>query len=828
VLVVALLVAIGGIGWAVGDRAAHRAEAERVASDRRARVHARVQELMAAADAQMALQSWSEALATVRRADAVATSGEADPATAQKARELLQDLEFVERLDSIRSEQATWLGSGSSSTAAVREYEEAFRDHGIDIEGSSVGSTIARLGTTPALAIPLAAGLDDLARQQLEATRRSAASERFVLVANAIDPDPLRTKIRSACNILDTDELQRLAQSIDVQRQHPATVVNLARALFPVQPATAIRALRDAQRAHPGDFWIAFELGHALLSEKDFDGALLYYTASVAIRPDSAAAHSNLGYVLINQPQHDVEAAYASFRRALELEPSLAMGHVNMCRALLDRHQPDEALASIRKALALDPSGVMAWVGLGTVLLQTQQLEEAGSAFQRAIELDAKSVAAHSGASDVLRARGQLPEAISSARQAIAADPQAVGGYISLGNALAVSGESAAAAEAFRKAIELEPKNAVARGNLANILSSSREPAKRAEAIAQARKSVELDPSYAIGYHSLGNALLQDDQDDAALVAWRRAVELAPTFDSAHFMIGQILLKQRKTDEAMDAFQRVVTLRPKHAEAWYGIACVHIARNEQNEAEVALRKVVENRPENANAYHTLAVVLRAQSKHDEALAAHRRAAEIEPGVATRHLAVASNLYELRRFDEAAAACRKAIELDPRYRSAYAMLGLILRLQDKFAEAIDPLEQAVQLDPREPSITGVLAMLLATCPDANLRNGPRAVELARKAVELEPGDASNSRALGVALYRTGEWKEALAALAVASNLDPDNNGFDSLFAAMAHHRLGDSIAARAAYDQGCEWIERTGSEDQDTQRARAEAASLLGI
>jgi tetratricopeptide (TPR) repeat protein len=139
-----------------------------------------------------------------------------------------------------------------------------------------------------------------------------------------------------------------------------------------------------------------------------------------------------------------------------------------------------------------------------------------------------------------------------------------------------------------------------------------------------------------------------------------------------------------------------------------------------------------------------------------------------------------------------------------------------------------LEQAVRLDPGDASITGVLAMLLVTCPDPKLHNGPRALELARKAIELEPGNASHSRTLGVALYRTGNSEEALAALKIASERDPDHTGFDCFFVAMARQRLGDAVAAQAAYDQGCEKFERTHFEDQDTQRAREEAASLLGI
>ena len=120
------------------------------------------------------------------------------------------------------------------------------------------------------------------------------------------------------------------------------------------------------------------------------------------------------------------------------------------------------------------------------------------------------------------------------------------------------------------------------------------------------------------------------------------------------------------------------------------------------------------------------------------------------------------------------------------------------------------------------------MLLVTCPDPKLNDPPRALELARKAIELEPGVASHARTLGVALYRTGNWQAALDALETVSERDPDSDGFDSFFAAMAHARLGDAPAARAAYDLACEQFDRRGAADHDTQRVRAEAAGLLGI
>jgi len=825
-LVAALLVAIGGVGWALRDRGAREAEAARVAAERGARVLATVEELLAEAQRQMAAQAWPAALATARRADAAATSGEAEAATAQRVRVLLADLEFVERLDRIRAEQSLWVVGGFDSAGSVERYTRAFREHGVDLAQDPLAAIVARLQTTPALALPLAAGLDDLARRTLEATRVSADCQRIVRVANALDPEPVRCGIRSAGAVLDTATLLGLAATIDVRAQPPATIVNLAWALGPAQPEAALRLLRAAQHAHPGDFWLAFELGGDLLGQDEHRAALPYLVAAVALRPDSAAAHTNLGNVLRNCGEP--EAALASARRAIELDPTLSVPHTNACRALIDLNQPDAALESARAAVALDPGSGLAWLGVGSALLTLQQLEPAGDAFRRAIELEPQNVHAHGGLSNVLRGQQRLPEALAVARHAVALGPADAEGYVSLGNALGELGDNAASAEAFRKAIELQPGNAVAHGNLGTALLSTREPARVAEALALCRQAVALDPRYAIGHLVLGNALSHDGQDEAALACYGRAAALDPRLHLARFNAGQLLWKHGRGDEALVEYQATVALRPDFVDAWLGIARVHSARKEPQQAEAALRRILEHDHANASAQHSLAVALSQQGRHDEALAAKRRAAELEPAVALRQLAVATSLFEMRRYDEVTVACRKALEVDPRCRDAHALLGVALRLQDKLDEAIEPLGEALRLGPPDAQLADVLAMLLATCPDERRRDAPRALELARQALELEPGVSSHQRTLGVALLRAGRDQAALAALQLASEQDPRYSDFDAFFAAMAQHRLGDAAAARAAFERGAEQLDRTGSGDPDTLRARAEAARLLGI
>jgi Flp pilus assembly protein TadD len=125
----------------------------------------------------------------------------------------------------------------------------------------------------------------------------------------------------------------------------------------------------------------------------------------------------------------------------------------------------------------------------------------------------------------------------------------------------------------------------------------------------------------------------------------------------------------------------------------------------------------------------------------------------------------------------------------------------------------------------------LAYLLVLCPDAKLRDPARAVELARKAVELEPEDAEAWQALGWTLYRNGAWKESVESLSKSNALQKDPKGGDSgqwFGLAVAHWQLGNKEEARKWFDQAVEWMEKNDPKNELLGRFRAEAEEVLKI
>jgi uncharacterized protein HemY len=84
---------------------------------------------------------------------------------------------------------------------------------------------------------------------------------------------------------------------------------------------------------------------------------------------------------------------------------------------------------------------------------------------------------------------------------------------------------------------------------------------------------------------------------------------------------------------------------------------------------------------------------------------------------------------------------------------------------------------------------------------------RGLELAKKAVEIEPDEPMYRNTLGVALYRNGRWTEAVAALEQSlAQGEGKHDAFDLFFLAMCHAKVGDTAKAKHCFDQAVKWME----------------------
>jgi len=212
---------------------------------------------------------------------------------------------------------------------------------------------------------------------------------------------------------------------------------------------------------------------------------------------------------------------------------------------------------------------------------------------------------------------------------------------------------------------------------------------------------------------------------------------------------------------------------------------------------------------------------------DEAIRFYTAALAIHPRNAPTAYFLGEALRWRGRMDEAIADYRKAIELDRDFAQPYVALLDVLQAKGKRDEAIVEIRRATESRPNNTPLFRRLARVLAISPDSNCRDPRLAVELGRRAVESTPKQAACWNALGVAQYRAGDWRGAIAAMENSIALGGQNS-HDGFFLAMSHWQLDEREQARRWYDQAVQWMEKNKPNDGDLRRFRAEAAEVLGI
>jgi len=149
----------------------------------------------------------------------------------------------------------------------------------------------------------------------------------------------------------------------------------------------------------------------------------------------------------------------------------------------------------------------------------------------------------------------------------------------------------------------------------------------------------------------------------------------------------------------------------------------------------------------AGAIVTLMIIARTQTSywHDSgALWTHALACSEENALA--HVQLGCVLAQKGQRDEAIAHFRRALEINPDFVQAHYNLGLALQETGQLEQAIAHYQRALEIKPDYVEVQANLAYLLAASPDPRLRDGARAVELARRADRQTGG--SNPLVLGV--------------------------------------------------------------------------------
>lgn len=181
-----------------------------------------------------------------------------------------------------------------------------------------------------------------------------------------------------------------------------------------------------------------------------------------------------------------------------------------------------------------------------------------------------------------------------------------------------------------------------------------------------------------------------------------------------------------------------VPLSNRHRQLLGGVALVAvlglltartIARNvDYCHPERLWTKNIAATPHHGRPYRLLALHLRQAGKTDEAKTALQQSLQLEPNDYKTWVEYGGLCFQERDYDRALELYRQAISVEPRCGPAYGNIGRIELIRGNYAAALAASQAATRADPHDTIFRKQVAWLLATVPDAALRDGAASLRL----------------------------------------------------------------------------------------------------
>ncbi len=367
---------------------------------------------------------------------------------------------------------------------------------------------------------------------------------------------------------------------------------------------------------------------------------------------------------------------------------------------------------------------------------------------------------AHNNLGDALFKKGKVDEAITQYQESLEIKPDCAKVCFNLGGALVQKGRVDEAMVYFQKALQINPDSADACYNLGMALLQKGDVDK---AMVYFQKALQINPDYADAGINLGNALFQKGSLDEAIIHYQKALQIKPDSVDACYNLGMALLQKGKVDEAIARFQKALQLKPDYADAGINLGNALFQKGKVDEAIVHYRRVLQINPDSVAAHNNLGNALLQKGGGDEAMIHFQKVLQIKPDSAEACYNLGMALLQKGRVDEAMVYFKKALRIKPDDAEACFNLGNALLQKGRTDEAISHYQQALQINPDYTEALNNLAWLLATCPDAHIRDGVQAVKYAGRACELTHyGMTTLVGTLAAACAEAGRYDEAIAA------------------------------------------------------------------
>jgi putative PEP-CTERM system TPR-repeat lipoprotein len=485
-------------------------------------------------------------------------------------------------------------------------------------------------------------------------------------------------------------------------------------------------ALGELQEIAASDSGVTADLAliSAHVQRKEFDKALAAINKLEAKQPDKPMAANLRGRIQL--AQKDNAAARKSFERALAIDPNFFAAAASLAALDVAEKKPDEAKKRFETLLAKNPKNGQALLALAQLAaVNNAGKDEVAAQLTKAVDANPTDVAPRLLLIDLHLRNKDNKQALATAQSAVTAAPSSPELLAALGRVQQVSGDLNQAIATYGKLVALQPLSPVPHVRLAEAHVVNKDLKAAEQSL---RKALEIKPDTLEAQRGLVTLALDSKRYEDAVKVARSVQEQRPAHPVGYALEGDIRASQRNWDAAAQAYRSGLQ-RAASTELAIKLNAALVSSGKASESERFVASWRKEHPKDAAFLLHLGDLALMRKDHETAEKQYLAVLAIQPDSAVAH----NNL-------------------------AWTM-GL-----SKREGALAHAEQANRIAPNQPAFMDTMAMLLA-----DSKEFAKAIELQRKALELQPSNAGLRLNLAKIYIKAGDSHRAKTELDALAQL-----------------------------------------------------------
>jgi eukaryotic-like serine/threonine-protein kinase len=306
-----------------------------------------------------------------------------------------------------------------------------------------------------------------------------------------------------------------------------------------------------------------------------------------------------------------------------------------------------------------------------------------------------------------------------------------------------------AAANLFQQALQLDPTYALAYASLGDAYWKKYLHTKDVRLIegtrAPCNQALHLDEHLSAAHECLGTVAAGTGHYEEAVKEFERAIESEPTNNDAYTGLARAYELLGQPDAAEKTYRRAIDLRPQYWGGYNSLGTFYFRQMQYARAAEMFSKVIALVPDSFHGYDNLGAAYLGQGEYAEAIDTFKQSIALRP-TAYAYSNIGTAYFYMRRFDDAAANYEQSLKLDGNDFEVWWNLGEAnswiparkAQAEHAYRQCVSLGETQLKVDPRDVEAMGVLAVCRAMLNDRK-----NALELVQNAFALGPVDAELS-------------------------------------------------------------------------------------